>query len=308
MALESDWLVDRRRLKRRLVVWRTLAILVAVGLVAAAIGRFGIAGIGGLVEGPYIARLDVDNIITDDTKRIRALKDLAKDSSAKALIVRINSPGGTVVGGETLYKALRKVAAKMPVVAEMGDLATSAGYMTAIAADHIVAHDGTITGSIGVLLQTAEFTELLQKVGVSVDTIKSGPLKAQPSPFEKLTPQVRQATQALVNDMFQMFKDMVQERRHMTAEQVRALADGRVFTGRMAVKNGLVDEIGGESEVLAWLAKARGVNRDLPIRPVRPRREVDQLLDYVDSMARKMTMVERLTLDGLVSVWHPRLQ
>lgn len=308
MAFESDWLVDRRRLKRRLFFWRTLAILVAVGLVAAAIGRFGGYGFGGLVEGPYIAQLNVRDIITDDARRLNALDQLAKDSDAKALIVRINSPGGTVVGGETLYKALRKVAAKMPVVAVMGDLATSAGYMTAIGADHIIAHDGTITGSIGVLLQTAEVTGLLQKLGISVEAIKSAPLKAEPSPFEKLTPQVRRATQALVDDMFQMFKDMVAKRRHMTAEQVKALSDGRVFTGRMAVKNGLVDEIGGESEALAWLAKARGVDPNLPIRPVQPRREVDQLLDYVDTMARKMTLAERLTLDGLVSVWHPQLQ
>lgn len=308
MAFESDWLVDRGRLKRRLFFWRTLAIVVAVGLVAAAIGRFGGGGFGGLVDGPYIARLNVRDIITDDVKRINALDDLAKDSNAKALIVRVNSPGGTVVGGETLYKALRKVAAKMPVVAVMGDLATSAGYMTAIAADHILAHDGTITGSIGVLLQTAEFTDLLQKLGISIDAIKSAPLKAEPSPFTKLTPQVREATQALVDDMFHMFMDMVASRRHMTATQVKALSDGRVFTGRMAVKNGLVDEIGGEAEAVKWLGKARGVDTTLPVRPVKPRREVDELLDYVNTLARKTVLAERLTLDGLVSVWHPQLQ
>jgi protease-4 len=308
MAFESDWLVDRRRLKRRLFFWRTLAIVIAVGLVAAAIGRFGEYGAGGLVESAYISRLAVSNIITDDIKRRHALEDLAKDSHAKALIVYIDSPGGTVVGGETLYRSLRKVAAKMPVVAVMGDLATSAGYMTAIAADHIVAHDGTITGSIGVLLQTTEVTELLQKIGVSVEAIKSAPLKAEPSPFSKLTPQVRQATQALVDDMFHMFMDMVAKRRHMSPDKVKALADGRVFTGRMAVKNGLVDEIGGETEALAWLGKARGVDTTLPVRPLKPRREVDELLDYVNTLARKTVLAERLTLDGLVSVWHPQLQ
>ena len=308
MALEADWLVDRRRLKRRLFFWRTLAILVAVGLVAAAVGRLGGYGAGGLVETAYISRLNVQDIIYDDAKRRRAVEDLAKDPEAKALIVHIDSPGGTVVGGEALYTALRKVAAKMPVVAVMGDLATSAGYMIAIASDHIVAREGTITGSIGVLLQTAEFTDLLQKLGVSVDAIKSAPLKASPSPFEKLTPQVRRATQSLVDDMFQMFMGMVAERRHMTMDQVKTLADGRVYTGRMALRNGLIDEIGGESEALAWLAKARGVNAKLPVRPLKPRREVEELLDYVNTLARKTTMVERLTLDGLVSLWHPQLQ
>ena len=307
MALEADWLVDRGRLKRRLAVWRTLAIVVAVGLVFVGLGRFAREG-GGLVETAYISRLDIRDIIFDDVKRRKALEDVAKDRGAKALIVRIDSPGGTVVGGEAMFKTLRKVAEKKPVVAVMGELATSAGYMIALGADHIVAHEGTITGSIGVLLQAAEITDLLSKIGVAVNTIKSGPFKAEPSPVEKMTPDVRRVTQALVDDMFQMFVAMVAERRNMAPAEAKALADGRVFTGRMAVKNGLVDEIGGEAEAIAWLAKERGIEAGLPVRELKVRREVEEILDYVGSWTRKTTLAERLTLDGLVSVWHPRLQ
>lgn len=307
MALESDWLVDRRRLKGRITFWRSFAIVIAVGLIGLAIGRFGRDG-GLVVDGGYISRLEVRDIIFDDIKRRKALEEVTRDSQAKALVVRIDSPGGTVVGGEALYKALRKVAEKKPVVAVMGELATSAGYMIALAADRIVAHEGTITGSIGVLFQTAEVTELLAKIGVSVENLKSGPLKAQPNPLEKMSPEVRRATQALVDDMFTMFVGMVAERRKLTAQEARALADGRVFTGRMAVRNGLVDEIGGEAEAIAWLAKERGIDARLPVRDVRVRREVEEILDYVGSWARKTTLAERLTLDGLLSVWHPRLQ
>jgi protease-4 len=186
-------------------------------------------------------------------------------------------------------------------------MATSAGYMTAVAAEHIVAREGTITGSIGVLFQTAEFTDLLGKLGISVDAIKSAPLKAEPSPFTKLTPEVRRATQLLVDDMFDMFIGMVADNRKLSREQVRALADGRVFTGRMAVRNGLVDAIGGEKEAIEWLAANKGIDAGLPVRNLRVRREVEDWLDEVSSLARKTVFSERLKLDGLVSVWHPQL-
>jgi len=223
-------------------------------------------------------------------------------------MVRINSPGGTVVGGEALHRTLLKVGKNKPVVAVMGDLATSAGYMIAIAADHIVAREGTITGSIGVLFQTAEVTELLAKIGITVDSIKSGPLKAEPSPFEKLTPEARRATQQLVDDMFDMFVGMVASQRRMSLPEARALADGRVFTGGMALKNGLIDAIGGEEEARHWLAEKKGIDVSLPVRKLRIRREVEDWLGHVAQLARKTVFSERLTLDGLVSVWHPEFQ
>jgi len=302
MALDPDDMVDRRRLKRRLALWRTLAVLIAVGLVAVAVERF--RGAGG---GPYVARLDIDNIILNDRDRLVAVEDLAKDGQARALILRIDSPGGTVVGSESLYRALRKVAARKPVVAVMDGLAASGGYMVALAAERIFAHEATITGSIGVLFQTAEITELLQKIGVSVDSIKSGPLKAEPSPVTKMTPEARRATQALVDDMFRMFVDMVAKRRAMAPDRARTLADGRVYTGRMAVANGLVDAIGGESEALEWLRRERKIDRKLPVRDVRIHRDVEAWFDRLTGLARKTVLSERLTLDGLVSVWHPRL-
>ncbi len=302
LALDADYLVDRNRLKRRLAVWRALAVLAAVIVVVVGVGRF-----TGISPRSHIAAIDVENVIVNDLDRVKALEDAADDSSIKALIVYINSPGGTVVGGENLYRALRAFAAKKPVVAVMGDLATSAGYMVAVATDQIFAREGTITGSIGVLFHTAEFTDLLGKLGISVDAIKSAPLKAEPSPFSKVTPEVRRATQQLVDDMFEMFVGMVADNRKLTRDQVRALADGRVYTGRMAVQNGLVDAIGGEKEAIGWLAANKGLDPTLPVRSLRIRREVQDWLEEVSSMVQKTFFSERLKLDGLVSVWHPQL-
>ncbi|MEE8333252.1 MAG: signal peptide peptidase SppA [Alphaproteobacteria bacterium] len=304
MALESDYLVDRRRLKRRLALWRGLAVVIAVALVVVAVERFKGSSVRG---GDYIARLHIDSVIFNDRDRIEALDKLVANSRARALILRINSPGGTVVGGEALYRALRKVADKKPVVAVMDGIATSGGYMAAIAAGRIFAHQASITGSIGVLFQTAEITELLEMIGVSVATIKSGPLKAEPSPITKLTPEAIRATQALVDDMFAMFVDMVADRRKMDRGRVLKLADGRVYTGRMAVANGLVDAIGGEPEALEWLRMEKKIDQGLPVRDLRIHRDVKAWFDRLTGLARKTVLSERLTLDGLVSVWHPRI-
>jgi protease-4 len=301
--MDADYLIDRRRLKRRLTFWRTAAIIAIVAAVTAGIYKF-----TGADSGEYIARLNVNGVIHNDLKRLAAIEKIRKDDDVKALIVRINSPGGTVVGGEALYRALNRVRQEKPVIAVMDELATSAGYMIAVAADHIFAHEGTVTGSIGVLFQTAEVTDLLSKMGIKFEAIKSAPLKAEPSPFSKVTPKVRAATKLLVDDMFAMFVDMVVKGRNMKPEKVRDLADGRVYTGRMALKNGLIDAIGGERQAKSWLNKEKTLSKTLPVRDIRIRREVEDWLDYASAIVQKTSISERLTLDGLVSVWHPQLK
>ncbi len=303
MAIDADILTDRRRLKRRLLLWRTLAIVAVMALAAAALGRF-----GGFGESDYIARLSVTGVIVDDQRRHRLLARIADDGNAKALIVRIDSPGGTVVGGEALHASIRAVAEKKPVVALMGQVATSAGYMVAIAADRIFAHKGTITGSIGVILQTTELTGLLDKLGIVTEAIKSGPLKAAPSPFEPMTPEVRRVTQALVTDIHRIFVSLVAERRALGLEDLRPLVDGRVFTGAAAVRNRLIDAIGGEAEAKTWLNQERNIDLGLRVRDVKPAGKIDQWFDFLDALDRKTMFSERLTLDGLVSVWHPALR
>jgi protease-4 len=193
----------------------------------------------------------------------------------------------------------------------MGEMAASGGYMVALAADRIFAREGTITGSIGVMMQTTEITGLLEKLGVSAEAIKSGPLKAAPSPLEPLTPAAREATQGVVDDMYAMFVEMVAERRKLEPEKAKTLADGRIYTGRQALANGLIDQIGGVNEARAWLEE-KGVSGDLPLRQIKVWRDEDWLGGLVRAGIRtifgKTYLPERLTLDGLVAVWHPDLR
>ena len=304
MALEADQAVDRRRLKRRLSFWRAAAVIAVAALVIVAAARQR-GPLASLVERPHIERLSVSGVISEDSARSAALKAVLKNDRAKALIVDINSPGGTVVGSETLFRELRAIAAKKPVVATMGTLAASGGYMTALGADHIVAREGTITGSIGVIMQSADVTGLLKKLGIEPEAIKSAPLKAVPSPFEPLTPEGREATKAVVMDMYDMFVGMVAERRNLAPEEAKRLADGRIYTGRQAIAAKLVDEIGGEDEARAWLESARGVPASLPVYDVRIEKDSADVLGLVGGRIGKALFSERLTLDGLVALWHP---
>jgi protease IV len=301
--MDLDALLDRRRLKRRLTFWRISAIIAVAALVIFAAGKF-----DSFSGSDHIAVLDVSNIIVDDPDRSEALLRVAKDKSIKALVVHIDSPGGTVVGGEALYLHLRKVAEAKPVVAVMSDLATSAGYMTAIAADQIFARRSTVTGSIGVIMQTTDITGLLGKIGIKPEAIKSAPLKAQPNPLEPMSAKARAAAQAVVTDMFNMFVEMVVERRKMTKSKVTRLADGRVYTGRQALQNGLIDAIGGENEALAWLEETKNINRQLPLKDVKIRRDDSFVGKTLDRFFGKTLFSERLRLDGLISLWHPNLQ
>jgi protease-4 len=307
MAFEADQAVDRRRLKRRLSIWRMLAIVAFAALAILVVVRHRSSLT--LVGKAHVERLTVNGVIGDDADRTKALKEVAKDDHVKALIVAIDSPGGTVVGSENLFRELRTIAAKKPVVAVMGTLAASGGYMTAIAADHIVASDGTITGSIGVIMQTADVTGLLDKLGIKAEAIKSAPLKAVPSPLEPLTPEGRAATQAVVMDMYDMFVGMVADRRGLAPEEAKKLADGRIYTGRQAVALKLIDEIGGEEEARAWLESARGIPTSLPVTDVEIERDDEGLLGkfggVISGQIGKALFSERLTLDGLVALWHP---
>ena len=300
MALDADHILERRRYKRRLAFWRVAAVVALVLAVGAAVGRFHVGG-------DYVSRLDVDGLILDDRDRDMALAALARDEGARALIIRIDSPGGTVIGGEALYRNLRTVALKKPVVAVMGGTATSAGYMSALGADHIVASPGSLTGSIGVLLQTADVTGLLEKLGVKAETVKSRPLKAQPNPLEPFTPEAREAIRSVVLDLYAMFVDMVSERRSIPRDKVLVLADGRVFTGRQALSNGLIDALGSETEARDWLAKTHKIGRTLPVKDLKIVHEGEPWRDLLGSVVGKTLLSERLRLDGLISLWQPDL-
>jgi protease-4 len=242
-----------------------------------------------------------------DLTRNDALRRISKDKNAKALIVQIDSPGGTVVGGEDLFRLLRRISVKKPVVAVFGNLGTSGAYMTALGADRIFAREGSITGSIGVILQSADVTGLLEKLGVKSISVKSSPLKAQPNPLESFSKDARKVTEALIQDLYSMFVDIVAKRRDMEPARARALADGRVFTGRQGVKVGLIDAIGGEEEARVWLSDVRKIGLTVPVRDVRTSKEKKIWRFLLEGIFGKTLFSERLTLDGPISLWHPGL-
>lgn len=261
-ALERDFYEERRRKWRRSAFWRGFGLAVVLGAVVAAVS------LGGDLDarGDQIARVEVAGVITDDPLRDDLLSELAEAENVRAMILRVNSPGGTTAGSEALYDSIRAVAAEKPVVAVMGEVAASGGYVAAIAADHVIGRGNTLTGSIGVIFEYPDFTELMARLGVDVETVRSSELKAEPSPFRETTPAARAVEAALVADGYEWFRGLVGERRELEGEALDAAANGAVFTGRLALERRLIDAIGGEREALAWLESRDASLGGLPVR------------------------------------------
>jgi protease-4 len=322
MSLDADLIVDRRRVRRKLTFWRVTAIAVIVlgivGAAALANNRVGIIGVR-----PYIARVTVSGLIRGDQDRVQQLDRLTRSSMARAVIVHVDSPGGTTAGSEQLFDSLSRLREAKPLVIVVDSLAASGGYITALAGDHIVAQQTSLVGSIGVLFQYPNFADLLDKVGVKVEAVKSSPLKAAPDGFGPTSPEARAALESIIKDSYAWFKGIVQDRRHLTDDQLQTVADGRVFTGHQAIDLKLIDELGDERTALDWLAKEKNVDIKLPVRDYELRSRFGDLpflhaaavaaLDAVGltALAQRfdawstVDAMERFNLDGLLALWHP---
>jgi len=322
MSLDSDVIVDRRRIRRKLTFWRVLAVIIAIGAIAVIGTLASPGGRGTFTSAGSIARVNIEGLIRSDQERVEALERLSK-SQAAAVVVHINSPGGTTAGSEQLYDSLVRLKAKKPLVVVVEGLAASGGYITAIAADHIVAQQSSLVGSIGVLFQFPNFTDLLKTVGVKVEEVKSSPLKAAPNGFEPTSPEARDALDALVKDSYAWFKGLVKDRRGMDDAQLAKVSDGRVFTGRQAIEVKLIDQLGDEKTAIAWLEAEKGVKKDLPVRDYKLTPRFGDLTFLrtaasitlealgLSSIAHQIEQagvaqaVDRLSLDGMLALWHP---
>ena len=320
MSLDTDTVLEQRRLRRRLVRWRTGAVLLGALALLAVVGS-GESGFRLFNQGNHIARVDIAGLITEDRDQIEMLRKAADDASVKAIVLAVNSPGGTTTGGEALYNAIEAATKKKPVVAVQGTIATSAAYMISLASDRIFAHGNTITGSVGVIFQFPEVHEALDKIGVKMNEIKSGPLKAVPSMFAPLDDQGRQLAQSMVAESQVWFLGLVTKRRNITAAAVPGLEAGRIYSGREALQYKLVDAIGDEQDAIAWLEKEKGVAAALPVVDWKPKRKdpfggflgeagggtEGGIAGIVHSLLARTIGSDRLAelqLDGLVSVWH----
>jgi protease-4 len=319
MAFETETVLDRRRLRRRLTLWRSLAViavLMALGALA-----YAAAEATGIAERRQIARVSLEGIITEDRDQLRLLKQLGENKQVAGVILFVNSPGGTTTGGEALFEGIRNLAKVKPVVAQFGTVATSAAYIAGLATDQIVARGNTITGSVGVIFQWAEVSALLDKLGVKMNEIKSGPLKANPSPFQPLDEAGKGVAQQMVAESMRWFVGLVATRRGIDTASVTGLEQGRVFSGREALGYKLVDQIGGEAEAINYLVDKRNVPKNLKVVDWKPKRESDWSLGRLSTSALGWLVGERvageigrlvagdsgfggLRLDGLMSVWQ----
>ena len=313
----SDYLLDRRKLRRKLSFWRIAAFTVLIVAIGAATWRL-TGPSGGSPLQHHIARISINGVITGDRDTLKIFDDVAK-SHASAVILSIESPGGTTTGAERLYDHIRKLSEKKPVVAVVGGMAASGGYIAAMGADRIVAQGNSLVGSIGVLFQFPNVGKLLDTVGVKMEEVKSSPLKASPNGYEPTSPEARAALAALVKDSFDWFKDLVRERRDLNGESLTAVTDGRVFTGRQALSLKLIDALGSEQEAIAWLEKEKNIEKNLPVRDWKKRRSIEDLgllgmaadaaalLGFeapAMSLRKLQSSREQWFLDGLLSIWH----
>jgi protease IV len=322
MAMDADSMAERRRLTRKLSLWRVLAVVGAVvALVGLAIGLIGRTSLAS--SGSHVARVTVGGVITGDRPMLQMLDRIGDQKSAAAVLVVINSPGGTVPGSEALHESIRRLSEKKPVVAVVNSMAASGGYIAAMGADRIVARQTAMVGSIGVIFQVPNVSQLLDRVGVKVETERSTPLKAAPSGIEPTSPEAREAIRALVMESYDWFRGMVRTRRSLTDTELAAVSDGRVFSGRQALGLKLVDEVGSEREAIAWLEREKNLAKGLTIRDYRRRSGFEEfglggaiasaaaalgLESAARHVERLSEKAEAITLDGLLAVWQPALE
>jgi protease-4 len=315
--MDTEAILERRRLRRRASFWRVagfLAILIAILAVAGV--ATDMEGLGAAGRG-QVADIKVDGFIGTRPNAVELIDAAARATAVKAILLRIDSGGGAASGGEALYRAVRAASEKKPVVAVIDGLGASAAYMTAIAADHVVARETAITGSIGVIFQYAHFEELLAKIGAEYEEIKSAPLKGEPSIFREPDPNAEQMIKGVVDDTYRWFVDLVAERRDMPESEALRLSDGSIYTGRQALSLGLVDDVGSDAEARDWLETEKGISKDVPVREWKEDAGFASLLavEAIAGIARLVgldteaisLLPRRLAVDGLLSVWQAPL-
>ncbi len=318
MSASTDYLIDRRRMRRRLGWWRAAAL---VALALAGLGFFV------RVEGadytdkltPHIARLSIQGLITGDRDTIDMIQKISESDNVRALLLSLDSPGGTTAGSEKLYDELRRLGEKKPIVSVVNNVAASGAYIAALATDRIVARNASLVGSIGVLVQYPKFYKLLDTVGVKFEEVKSSPLKAAPNTFEPTSEEARAAVASVVADTYDWFKIMVKERRKLNDTELAKVSDGRVFTAHQGLPLKLVDEIGGEREAIAWLETEKKIQKSLPVRDWKRKTSIERLglvhsaaglarAAGFDALAIGLESVVRAEqvagLDGLLAIWQ----
>ena len=244
----------------------------------------------------YIAKVSIENIIYTDDDFSILLDDLKNDKNVKAILVDLNSPGGTIVGSQTIYNKLKSLGENVPIAVSMKEVAASGGYLISLAADRIFCYKGTITGSVGVILQTVNLNNLLEKIGLEPLIVKSGSMKSVPNPFEKVNEEKKKKIISLVDNMAEQFLNLVIQSRNLSKKEIDLISDGSVFTGAQAKEISLVDEIGDEQDAITWLKKKADLDEKTKVLEIKkPESFLNDINLNTSNILKKMS--------GILAIW-----
>ena len=299
--------------RRKLFLWRIFSFVLAISLVYIFFSN----PKTNISSKPHIANYNISGLLVNADQILEDLEYLDFDDNVKAIIITVDSPGGTTVSAEEIFLKIRSISLNKPIVVVMKNIATSGAYLFSIGADRIFARENTITGSVGVLLQWARIDQGLEKLGIEMKEVKSGKLKAEPDLFGESDEEALVLTQKIVDETYAWFLNLVTERRKIGDYTISLISDGRIFTGRQALDLNLIDEIGGSREAKLWLIENREINTDLEILAYDQNKNtnfielsVAKIMDYFninssygDSLKNNLSLI---SINGLLSIWqHP---
>lgn len=282
----ADLLLDREKLLRQVQKWKWLFFLSLMILIFSISIKKEISVKSYKDSKEIIAQVEIIGAIDHNPILIEELKAIEEDKNVKALLLYIDSPGGTTFASEELYETIKKIKKSKPVVAVLGTIAASGGYLVALSADYIVARSMSITGSIGVISENIEVTELAQKLGVKLEYYKSSPLKAAPNLFEKTSDEVKQAEMEVINDSYEIFLKIFMESRKMKRDNALSLANGKIYIGKRAKELNLIDYVGGIDDAVNWLEKEKKIKAKTPLVIIdwaKPKNLLDDIRFYLNN-------------------------
>ena len=297
--MKRNEILEKYLSKRSLIIKRFALTLISVILVSSFL-------LFNSKSKDFIATISIEGIINDPVDTLNDLENINKSPNAKALLVSINSPGGTFVSSKELYDKINEISKKIPVVTYMREMATSGGYLVSLASQKIFSNIGTITGSVGVILQTAEITELLKKIGINPIVIKSGDLKATPNPLEGVSEKDSEYLNNIIKSMQLEFINILSENRDIDNETLRIISDGRIFTGKQAKELNLIDFIGSKNDAINWLKEKANVPLDIDIIDYSKETQYEKLIN-MKLFNENFNFLKNNIHNGFLSIWDPKL-
>ncbi len=297
--MKKNDLLDKFYQKRKSIIFRSFFFFLIIAFIITLSYKF-------QSDESFIAKINIEGIIQDRTDIIKQINSLKSDNNVKGLLTIINSPGGTYVGSKELYDSIQTIGEKIPTAVYMKEMATSGGYLASLSSDKIFGNSGSITGSIGVILQSADISNLLGKIGVSPIIIKSGKLKAVPNPAEQIDEEKLNYLQEIIEKMQKEFLMIVKKNRNVSESVLNLVSDGRILTGREAKNLKLIDDIGNEDDALNWLKNEAKVDEQIKIKELSPENDLQKLIN-LRIFKKKFNYFSQNFYNGFFAIWAPGL-